>query len=133
MSAPMVACRLCTFWVSDNARNGLCKHSAPRPTEAANQIARWPETFAEETCGESLERVGVATMTACEQCVFWRRPLEAGGIYPVDRLGARSEWWHESGHCMRYAPGPSSFGPGPRGFWRVTHRTDGCAEGVPAT
>jgi len=50
---------------------------------------------------------------------------------PYGRRDQLSEWWAHAGHCTRFAPRPSSE-PGNRGFWRVTHATDGCSDGTTA-
>jgi hypothetical protein len=128
MDRVRVSCAACTFWVSGNAHNGHCKQLAPRPTEQADQIAYWPETLGSDSCGEGQEAADTAATVQCEACLFWRGSPDHDGIYPIDRLGARAAWWREAGHCVRYAPGPSSI-PGHRGFWRVTHRTDQCSQG----
>ena len=143
MDDMIVTCVACRFWASGNAQAGLCKRRAPRPAELPNQIAHWPETFAADMCGEGERRAGpgaglgaglgagVGAALACEACRFWQLVGSKEGIYPQDRMGARAQWWREAGHCVRYAPGPSSTS-GHHGFWRVTHRMDGCAEGSPA-
>jgi hypothetical protein len=134
MDHQRVSCAACTFWVSRSDHNGYCKQLAPRPTEQADEIAYWPETVDTDSCGEGLEGPRLQAMTHCENCRFWRRSPDHDGIYPVDRLGARSAWWQEAGHCVRHAPGPASTA-GHRGFWRVTHRTGQCSQGkerVPA-
>lgn len=128
MTHPVVSCRACHFWISSNGHNGHCKHSAPRPSVGPDQIAHWPETFADDICGQGRAREAVVDMQICERCAFWRRSPQSDGMYPVDRLGARAKWWSEAGYCKRYAPGPSSDS-GQRGFWRVTHISDSCAEG----
>ncbi len=130
IKSPMVKCGACEFWVSGNAHNGLCQHLAPRPTESPNAIAYWPETLEGDTCGEGRPRSELSPIVPCGSCVFWQSSSAVTGVYPVDRLGAPTGWWREAGHCVRYAPGPSSD-PGQRGFWRVTHQTDGCAQGLP--
>jgi len=126
---PIIMCKACRFWLSANDQNGHCKRRAPRPTESPDQIAHWPETFAGDSCGEGAERDTAFQISMCMDCVFWCRAINNEGVYPIDRLGARAGWWREAGHCKRYAPGPSSTS-GQRGFWRVTHSKDGCAEGI---
>ncbi len=128
MTHPAVACQACQFWMTTNGQNGHCKCNAPRPTEGADQIAHWPETFADDLCGQGKPRDTSLGMLTCESCAFWCRSRATEGIYPIDRLGARTKWWSDAGHCKRHAPGPSSDS-GQRGFWRVTHSSDGCAEG----
>jgi len=132
MGSPVVACQACRFWMSTNGQNGNCKRNAPRPTERADEITSWPKTFLNDMCGQGAERSDVAqSILKCEDCAFWSQSIGQDGIYPLDRLGARAEWWRAAGHCKRYSPYPSSSS-GQRGFWRVTHSTDSCAEGVPA-
>ena len=124
----MTTCHDCAFWTSGNHHNGLCRHSAPRPSEAVDQIAFWPETLAVDSCGEGAVRDDAPALLLCGDCMFWRRNGAGPGLYPLDRLGNPSGWWGAAAHCVRYAPGPSSSA-GQHGFWRVTHRDDGCAQG----
>ncbi len=127
----IVTCKACRFWLSTNDQNGHCKRNAPRPSESPDRIAYWPETFVSDSCGEGAERDAAFQMLMCMECVFWCRSANNEGVYPLDRMGARAGWWHETGHCKRYSPSPSSMS-GQRGFWRVTHGADGCAECLPA-
>lgn len=129
MASQTLTCQNCTFWASGAGKAGHCKRNAPRPTEAVDQIAYWPETFAADWCGEAQARTELPSTIRCEACAFWSR-VGLDGIFPIDRLGARTDWWREAGHCVRHAPAPSSDG-GQRGFWRATHKSDGCAEGRP--
>jgi hypothetical protein len=130
MSNQIVKCRTCFYWASSRAEVGLCKRRAPRPTESLDQIAYWPETAAGDMCGEGQEHGDPPVVSTCGACLFWRNAGDSTGIYPLDRLGTPLTWWQRAGHCARFAPSPSSE-MGRHGFWRVTHRTDGCAEGKP--
>ena len=136
MASPVVTCQACRFWATTNGHNGRCKRNAPQPTESADEIACWPETFLTDLCGQGEGREGPAAgmvsveVAHCTDCAFWSAAKD--GIYPVDRLGGRVQWGREAGYCKRYSPSPASSS-GHRGFWRVTHHSDNCAEGVPAS
>ncbi len=60
MGSPVVACHASRFWMSTNGQNGNCKRNAPRPTERADEITSWAETFRNDMCGQGVERSDVA-------------------------------------------------------------------------
>lgn len=125
-----VLCGQCAFWERNGGSNGTCRRSAPRPTERADDVAHWPSTAAREGCGDGVVRRDEAVaVILCPQCRYWHTN-PGGGLTPQNRRDERQDWWASAGHCARHAPGPSSD-PGCRGFWRATHASDGCAEGVP--
>jgi hypothetical protein len=122
------SCGECAFWHQRGPHDGTCRRSAPKPAEAADEIAHWPLTPSRERCGEGVLRNGqTLALVSCGECRFWHTN-PGGGIDPQDRRGARRDWWEAAGHCVRHAPRPSSD-PGCRGFWRATGLEDSCAEG----
>jgi hypothetical protein len=123
------SCETCAFWHQYGPHDGTCRRSAPRPTEAADEIAHWPMTDAQERCGEGIMRDQAPALVSCGECRFWHTN-PGGGIDPQNRRDARRDWWKTAGHCVRHAPQPSSD-PGCRGFWRATSFEASCAEGEP--
>ena len=122
------SCGECAFWSRIGVRDGICRRSAPRPTEGADQIAHWPLTMDRERCAEGILRdPDHSALIQCGKCQFWHTN-PGGGLDPQDRRDARRHWWDSAGHCVRYAPQPSSD-PGCRGFWRATSLKDMCGEG----
>jgi hypothetical protein len=124
----MERCDQCFFWKMARPTEGWCTRRAPSPTVEPGRIAHWPTTHGGQGCGEFLH-VGAALETiACGACRFWHRP--DNGLQPVDKGDKPSQWWAQAGLCCRHAPAPASE-PGPRAFWRASHGTDSCAEGMP--
>jgi hypothetical protein len=123
------SCETCAFWHQHGPHDGTCRRNAPLPTEAADEIAHWPMTDAQERCGEGIMRDQAPVLVSCGECRFWRTN-PGGGIDPLNRRDARRDWWKTAGHCVRHSPQPSSD-PGCRGFWRATSFEDSCAEGEP--
>jgi hypothetical protein len=121
-------CGACAFWTRMDAQGGNCRRHAPRPNNNVDEIAHWPRTDSNDGCGEWLVSSSEATpLIYCRDCVYWRHM--AHGIQPVDLQDQFSEWWRHAGKCLRFAPQPSPF-PGNRAFWRATHETDACSEGM---
>jgi hypothetical protein len=124
------SCETCVVWYQHGPHDGTCRRNAPRPTEAADEIAHWPMTDARERCGESIMRDQAPALVSCGECRFWHTN-PGGGIDPQNRRDARRDWWKTAGHCV-HAPQPSSD-PGCRGFWGATRFEDSYAEGEPIT
>ena len=97
------SCETCAFWNQDGPQDGTCRRSAPRPTEAADQIAHWPMTDGQERCGEGIMRDQAPALVSCGECRFWRTN-PGGGLDPQNRRDARRDWWKTAGHCVRHAP-----------------------------
>ncbi|WP_298424152.1 hypothetical protein [Rhodoblastus sp.] len=123
----MGRCDECLFWKMARPTEGWCRKYAPKPASEADRVAHWPTTHGAQGCGEFVEITTKFDFVFCGQCRYWQS--SATGILPVDRLDKPAQWWTHAGHCIRYAPEPISE-PGPRAFWRATHHTDGCSEGV---
>ena len=131
-SGALVRCGECGFWAQFNGAVGLCRRRAPQPV-AGNErdtVAHWPETFAEEGCGDGRAKgiSGATALLACDTCALWvQGAAVAGGLEPVDYNDQPRAWWHRAGRCMRHAPVPLAS-PGVRMVWPATHATDGCGE-----
>lgn len=120
-------CSQCLYWRLLLPKEGLCQRNAPEADDA-EQIAHWPETHSDQWCGAFQTAGSARLLTHCGDCRFWRRP--SNGFEPDDKYDKPASWWAKAGHCVRYAPRPSS-NPGPRSFWLATHATDKCEEGMP--
>ncbi len=127
-SSHVVVCNQCAFWTHPGTHDGTCRRHAPETGDSVDQVAHWPLTHHDDQCGEGLEVEKARAMPRCSECVFWRWPPK-GGLQPYDRRDQLSGWWAHAGHCTRLAPRPSSA-LGFRAFWRVTHETDGCRDGI---
>lgn len=131
----LVRCTECGFWARFNEKVGLCRRRAPRP-DAGNErdtVAHWPETYAEEGCGDGrVKPAGDArAMLACAECAVWVQGGAAqGGLEPMNYNDQTRAWWQHAGRCMRHAPVPLA-NPGARLVWPATHATDGCGEVAP--
>jgi hypothetical protein len=123
----METCEHCLFWKMARPSEGWCLRRAPVPVGEAERIAHWPTTHGAQGCGEFLERGSAYEMPACGDCRYWRKPAQ--GLQPVDRGDKPTAWWAQAGKCARHAPTPQSE-PGPRAFWRASHASDSCAEGL---
>jgi hypothetical protein len=124
----IVPCQHCTFWEHiSSSSEGRCRRHAPAFAEVINDVAHWPLTHAEDSCGEGVgTELAHAEFIKCSTCVYWRHRI--GGVDPVQRRDQLEAWWREAGHCVRFAPQPSSE-PGARAFWRVSHANDFCFDG----
>ena len=78
------SCGSCAFWHQHGPHDGTCRRSAPLPTEAADEIAHWPMTDAQERCGEGIMRDQTPALVSCGECRFWHTN-PAGGIDPQNR------------------------------------------------
>lgn len=125
-----VPCASCRFWAPFNPNVGVCRRGAPRPVESSDTVAHWPETFAEEACGEGTLRAPEAALQVCAECAYWVPSTRDGGVAPVDFNDRVRAWWHRAGRCVRHAPGPLAA-PGARLVWPATHGSDSCGEGAP--
>jgi hypothetical protein len=118
-------CGDCIFWDHADNEEGLCRRHAPSVGQRVDDVAHWPETRAENGCGEGARDADRRPVT-CSACVYWSRP--GGGLDPQRRRDEPADWWRQAGHCLRYSPQPSPE-PGARGFWRVTAERDSCGDG----
>ncbi len=126
-STIIVRCESCVFWEHLSNRDGLCRRHAPNAARSIDEIAHWPLTYAENSCGEGLAvETSKRRLIDCQRCIYWRHP--AGGIDPMQRSDQLAGWWREAGHCVRFAPRPFPE-PGGRAFWRVSHAADSCFDG----
>ena len=125
----MDRCENCLFWKMARPSEGSCLRRAPAAASEAERIAHWPTTHGAQGCGEFLERGAALEVVACADCRYWRKPAQ--GLQPVDRGDKPWARWAQAGKCARHAPAPQSE-PGPRAFWRASHETDSCAEGLRA-
>jgi len=123
----MDRCDQCLFWKMARPGEGRCIRRAPAAASESDRVAHWPTTHGGQGCGEFLPLVAARELVTCAQCRYWRKT--AGGLQPVDRGDKHFQWWAQAGLCVRYSPEPVSE-PGPRAFWRATHATDSCAEGL---
>ncbi len=124
---PGARCDGCAFWRRMDKEGGTCRRRAPAPGNSPNDIAHWPRTYQDEACGEWRSASNDAASTvSCKQCIYWEHL--AHGFVPVDKQDQFSDWWRQTGHCLRLAPIPSSE-PGNRSFWRSTHASDACSKG----
>ena len=120
-------CARCAFWQKVQEGQGICRRRAPEASSRSEEVAHWPQTRAEQGCGDGLE--AKRPSYHCDDCVFWRR--YSGGLHPMNRSDMLNAWWANAGICTRHAPKPVTE-PGPRAFWRATGGTDYCGEGFPA-
>lgn len=127
-----VRCMSCAFWAHFNASVGVCRRRAPRPALGSDNetVAHWPETFAEEGCGDGVLRAPDFGPQSCQDCVFWVQGGGEGGLDPVDMNDQPRGWWRRAGRCVRHAPVPLAS-PGARLVWPATHASDACGEGLP--
>ncbi len=123
----MDRCEQCLFWKVARPSEGWCLRHAPGAASEAERIAHWPTTHGSQGCGEFLATGSAYEMVVCADCRYWRKPAQ--GLQPVDRGDKPWAWWAQAGKCARHAPTPQSE-PGPRAFWRASHATDSCAEGL---
>ncbi len=123
-------CENCKFWRAARPNEGWCQRLAPHPGYAPDRIAHWPTTHGAQGCGEFTHASAAWDQVACQDCRYWDSP--ESGLHPVDRGDKPMQWWAEAGKCRRHAPAPQSE-PGPRAFWRASHATDSCAEGLSRT
>jgi hypothetical protein len=125
-------CDGCAFWRHMNGPAGTCRRMAPWAGHGAAEAARWPETDAAEGCGDGRPAAAQSPpLPRCRDCLYWREAVAGAGLNPLDRRDHVKGWWRDAGYCVRHAPAPTTE-PGFRGFWRVTHATDGCGEGQTA-
>ena len=129
VTLPPIRCASCRFWAPFNATVGVCRRTAPRPAEATDTVAHWPETFAEEGCAEGLAKDPDSELQACASCAYWMPSIAYGGLEPVDYNDQPRVWWRHAGRCVRHAPGPLTA-PGLRLVWPATHEGDSCGEGA---
>jgi hypothetical protein len=125
--AEAVKCDRCTYWQKVDDVNGYCRRHAPHATANMDEVAHWPMTRGNESCGEGAEGAAKAHLR-CDACVYWRQVGE--GIDPMTRRDQLSGWWRHAAYCVRYAPTPSRD-PAPRGYWQATNAGDGCFDGKP--
>lgn len=125
----IVQCGHCAFWQQVDGVNGCCRRHAPSASENSDEVAHWPLTRADESCGEGIvAKASEFLVIRCDTCIYWRHVAE--GMEPMLRWDRPSEWWRHAGHCIRFAPVPSRE-PGPRAYWRATNAVDGCFDGKP--
>ncbi len=120
-------CDRCVFWKMARPAEGACLRRAPQTAGEAERIAHWPTTHGAQGCGEFVEAGSAYELVTCGACRYWRRP--PNGYQPVDRGDKLAAWWSQAGVCSRCAPFPQSE-PGPRAYWRASHISDACAEGM---
>jgi hypothetical protein len=118
-------CGDCIFWDHAQDGEGLCRRHAPTPSQKVDEVAHWPETRAENGCGEGAP-VAERRPVKCADCIYWNQP--SGGLNPQRRRDETADWWRHGGHCLRLSPQPSPE-PGARGFWRATSGNDSCGDG----
>jgi hypothetical protein len=120
-------CGNCIYWERSEERDGFCRRHAPMAGQTSDEVAHWPQTRAENGCGEGISTGDPSHRpVTCAACIYWEQ--FAGGLNPERRSDETSDWWHRAGHCVRYAPHPKP-GPGARGFWRATSGGDACGDG----
>ena len=124
--AQETSCARCAFWQKVRENEGLCRRRAPGAAYRADQVAHWPQTRADQGCGDGSDRTQ-ALFCHCDDCVYWRRYKD--GLHPMNRSDMPNSWWLNAGLCTRHAPTPITE-PGPRAFWRATAASDGCGEGL---
>jgi hypothetical protein len=127
-----VRCAACVFWAHFNEAVGVCRRRAPRPAGGSDSetVAHWPETFAEEGCGDGIPRAEGGAAQTCAECAYWMLGPAEGGLDPVDFNDQPRQWWRRAGRCVRHAPLPLAS-PGARLVWPATHASDACGEGAP--
>jgi hypothetical protein len=126
-AASPASCAACAFWRRLRDTEGLCARHAPETSIRPEEPAHWPQTHSWQWCGEGVAGEPRSIGARCADCIYWRSP--EGGLQPVNRGDMPMAWWAHAGICARHAPRPVRE-PGPRAFWRATHNTDFCAEGV---
>ncbi|HLH10902.1 MAG TPA: hypothetical protein VKV77_03360 [Methylovirgula sp.] len=119
-------CAVCVFWERKGTQEGLCRRHAPLPSHAVDEVAHWPETYADSGCAEGAP-AGPGPVI-CQDCALWKS--QTGGIIPQRKHGETIEYWRHAGHCFRFAPLPSPE-LGARGYRRVTRASDSCGDGKP--
>lgn len=122
----LLTCADCAYWTGVRDHTGLCRRWAPEPAGAPGMAAHWPQTRAQDGCGEGRRADDRPLAPACDECRHWRRPEL--GLNPVDRGDMPMKWWARAGYCVRHAPRPVNQ-PGPRAFWSATLDVDCCGEG----
>lgn len=122
-------CAACAFWTHFNESVGVCRRRAPRPANGTDHdsVAHWPETYAEEGCGDGIPTADRPAMITCADCVYWIQGFS--GLDPTDMNDQPRGWWLRSGRCTRHAPVPM-VNPGTRLVWPATHASSACGEGV---
>jgi hypothetical protein len=126
---PVPSCGNCAFWKRHGEHDGTCRHNAPRPTDAPDEITHWPMTAERDRCADGVPLGSESlVLVTCGECQYWHTH-PTGGLDPQNRRDARRDWWDTAGHCLRHAPEPSSD-PGCRGFWRATNFNDSCGQGI---
>ncbi|MDA8253438.1 MAG: hypothetical protein M0Z28_30285 [Rhodospirillales bacterium] len=127
-----VRCAACAFWGHFNDSVGVCRRRAPQPASGSDRetVAHWPETFAEEGCGDGRPSGATPGPLACQECAYWMQGAADGGLEPVDFNDQPRAWWRRAGRCVRHSPLPLTS-PGARLVWPATHASDGCGEGAP--
>lgn len=120
-------CDQCGFWKMARPGEGWCLRYAPRPIGELEKVSHWPTTHGGQGCGEFVAPGAGPERVACRDCAYWHKP--ALGLQPVDRGDKLAGWWAQAGLCVRHAPKPQSE-PGARAFWRASHVTNSCAEGI---
>ena len=129
-SLRLVRCAKCVFWSPFNAAVGVCRRRAPRPIVGSDHetVAHWPETFAEEGCGDGQVKSAAGTgLLHCQSCLFWMQGSPDGGLEPINYNEQTRAWWRNAGRCVRRAPEPLA-NPGARLVWPATHAQDGCGQ-----
>ena len=128
--ATPLRCADCAFWAHFNDSVGVCRRRAPRPAGGTDVVAHWPETYAEEGCGEGVRGAASAVTQVCGDCAHWRPGRLESGLEPADLNEQPRAWWRKAGRCTRHAPLPLTS-PGVRLVWAASHATDACGEGKP--
>jgi hypothetical protein len=130
MSEPVLpaSCAACVYFPPSPAPGGLCRRHAPAPGQDAFEVARWPRTRPADRCGSGAAVTDGTgpSVVVCRSCVHWLQPKP---VRPDYRQGLGAVWWAMSGNCTRLAPSPSAE-EGRHTFWKVTHATDRCGDGV---
>lgn len=122
-------CGNCAHWRHMGEQVGLCRLHAPTTSDERDEVAHWPTTRRDATCGDWRATGSDAPQPVlCGDCRYWRHHRD--GIDPVDRRDQLPSWWSAAGHCQRRAPYPSGR-PGHRAYWRATNAKDRCFEGAP--
>lgn len=122
-------CGACVFWEHTDTHEGVCRRHAPATNENTDVVAHWPQTHAENGCGEGISADDPTFQPVkCAACIYWDQ--FTGGLIPANRRDQTADWWRRAGHCARYAPRPSRD-PGVRAFWCATSANDSCADGKP--
>lgn len=127
-----VRCAACAFWAHFNESVGICRRRAPSPAVGSDHetVSHWPETFAEEGCGDGVVRAPDLGPQTCADCGYWMQGAIQIGLDPTDFNEQPRAWWRRAGRCVRHAPLPLT-NPGTRLVWPATHASDACGEGAP--